>query len=209
MSVDAFEEEFAKVIVKAYVKAMDKEIMTGVDNNNECVGILTEAAKQDSRIPTGNIIEFTAKEMEDWKSWQTKLFAKIPLSMRGLKPEFAMTANTYEANIKTLVDDNNRPVYNETYNPVDGSEVSKFKGKDVVFVEEDILKNFNDAANVEYFGMFWVPEEAYAINSNLDFIVRDYFDEELNQYVMKALVINDGKILDPKYIYLLKKKITG
>lgn len=209
LSVDAFEEEFAKVIVKAYVKAMDKEIMTGVDNNNECVGILTEAAKNDSRIPTGNIIEFTAKEMEDWKSWQTKLFAKIPLSMRGLKPEFAMTANTYEANIKTLVDDNNRPVYNETYNPVDGSEVSKFKGKDVVFVEEDILKNFNDAANGEYFGMFWVPEEAYAINSNLDFIVRDYFDEELNQYVKKALVINDGKILDPKYIYLLKKKITG
>lgn len=209
LSVDAFEEEFAKVIVKVYVKAMDKEIMTGVDNNNECVGILTEAAKNDSRIPTGNIIEFTAKEMEDWKSWQTKLFAKIPLSMRGLKPEFAMTANTYEANIKTLVDDNNRPVYNETYNPVDGSEVSKFKGKDVVFVEEDILKNFNDAANGEYFGMFWVPEEAYAINSNLDFIVRDYFDEELNQYVKKALVINDGKILDPKYIYLLKKKITG
>ncbi len=209
LSVDAFEEEFAKVIVKAYVKAMNKEIMTGVDNNNECVGILTEAAKNDSRIPTGNIIEFTAKEMEDWKSWQTKLFAKIPLSMRGLKPEFAMTANTYEANIKTLVDDNNRPVYNETYNPVDGSEVSKFKGKDVVFVEEDILKNFNDAVNGEYFGMFWVPEEAYAINSNLDFIVRDYFDEELNQYVKKALVINDGKILDPKYIYLLKKKITG
>lgn len=210
LSVDAFEEEFAKVIIKAYVKAMDKEIMTGVDNNNECVGILTEANKvSGSRIPVANIIEFTAAEMADWKKWQEKLFAKIPLSMRGLKPEFAMTANTYEANIKTLKDDNNRPVYNETYNPVDGAEVSKFKGKDVVFVEEDILKNFNDAANGEYFGMYWVPEEAYGINTNMEFIVRDYFDEELNQYVKKALVINDGKILDPKYIYLLKKKITG
>lgn len=209
LSVDAFEEEFAKIIVKAYVQAMDKEIMTGVDNNNECVGILTEAAKADSRIPAGNIIEFTDKEMADWKSWQTKLFAKIPLSMRGLKPEFAMTANTYEANIKTLVDDNNRPVYNETFNPVDGSEISKFKGRDVAFVEEDILKNFNDAQNGEYFGMFWVPEEAYSINSNMEFIVRDYFDEELNQYVKKALVINDGKILDPKYIYLLKKKVSA
>lgn len=210
LSVPVFEQEFAKVIVKAYVRAMDKEIMTGVDANNECVGILTEANKSTgSRIPAANIIEFTADEMADWKSWQTKLFAKIPLSMRGLKPEFAMTANTYEANIKTLKDDNNRPVYNETYNPVDGAEICRFKGRDVVLVEEDILKNFDDASNGDFFGMYWVPEEAYAINSNMEFTVVDYFDQEKNQYVKKALVINDGKPLDTKYIYLLKKKVTG
>ena len=210
LSVPVFEQEFAKVIVKAYVRAMDKEIMTGDDTNNECIGILTEAKKSSgSRIPAANIIEFTAEEMADWKSWQTKLFAKIPLSMRGLKPEFAMTANTYEANIKTLKDDNNRPVYNETYNPVDGAEICRFKGRDVVLVEEDILKNFDDATNGDFFGMYWVPEEAYAINSNMEFTVVDYFDQEKNQYVKKALVINDGKILDPKYLYLLKKKVTG
>ena len=208
LSVAVFEEEFAKVIVKAYVKAMDKEIMNGEDSNNECVGILTEAKKTSgSRILASNIITFTAAEMADWKSWQTKLFAKIPLAMRGLNPEFAMTSNTYESNIKTLADDNNRPVYNETYNPVDGSEISKFKGKNVAFVEEDVLKNFNDAADGEFFGMYWVPEEAYAINSNMEFTVVDYFDHDKNQYVKKALVINDGKILDPKYIYLLKKSI--
>ncbi len=210
LSVPVFEQEFAKVIVKAYVRAMDKEIMTGDPANNEMEGILTEAAKGTSgRIPSANVIEFTEAEMADWKSWQTKLFAKIPLSMRGENPEFVMTANTYEANIKTLKDDNNRPVYNETYNPVDGAEVSKFKGKNVVFVEEDILKNFDDAANGDYFGMYWVAEEAYGINSNMEFTVIDYFDQELNQYVKKALVINDGKILDPKYLYLLKKKISG
>ena len=158
LSVAVFEEEFAKVIVKAYVKAMDKEIMIGEDSNNECVGILTEAKKTSgSRIPASNIISFTAAEMANWKTWQEKLFAKIPLAMRGLNPEFAMTANTYEANIKTLADDNNRPVYNETYNPVDGSEISKFKGKNVAFVEEDVLKNFNDAADGDFFGMYWVP----------------------------------------------------
>lgn len=209
LSVAVFEEKFAEVIVKAYVKAMDKEIMVGDPTNNEMCGILNNSTDGIQRIPEGNIITFTAAEMADWKSWQTKLFAKIPLSMRGLSPEFVMTANTYEANIKTLVDDNNRPVYNETYNPVDGSEVAKFKGKNVIFVEEDVLKNFNDALNNEYFGMYVVLDEAYAINTNLEFTVREYFDEELNQYVKKALVINDGKILDPKYIYLLKKSIVG
>lgn len=208
LSVQVFEQKFAEIIIKAYIQAMDKEIMTGKDENNECVGILTEANKTDSRISADNIITFTEAEMLDWKSWQTKLFAKIPLSMRGLNPEFAMTANTYEANIKTLKDDNNRPVYNETYNPIDGAEIAKFKGKNVAFVEEDILKNFNDAKDGEYFGMYWVPEEAYAINSNMEFTVVDYFDHETNQYVKKALVINDGKILDPKYIYLLKKSKT-
>lgn len=206
LSVAAFEAELAKVIVEAYVKAMDHEIMTGVSSNNQCEGILTEAAKSDSRIPASNIIEFTAADMANWEKWQKKLFAVIPLSMRSLSPEFVMTANTYESNIKTLKDSNNRPLYNETFNPVDGAEIAKFKGKNVVFVEDDILKNFDDASAGEYFGMYWVPEQAYAINTNLQFYVTRYFDHETNQYVDKALVINDGKILDPKYIYLLKKK---
>ncbi|MDY5110287.1 phage major capsid protein [Faecalicoccus sp.] len=208
LSVPAFEAELAKVIVQAYVKAMDHEIMLGNEESNEMQGILTEANKSGGRIPKANIIEFTAEEVADWKQWQKKLFAEIPLSMRGLRPEFVMTPGTWEANIKTLADDNNRPVYMETFNPVDGAEIARFKGRDVVFVEEDILKNFDDAATGEYFAMLWVPEEAYAINTNLEFSVTRYMDHEANQMVTKALVINDGKPLDTKYIYLLKKKVV-
>lgn len=206
LEVPVFESELAKVIVEAYVKNADTEIMLGDASQNQYAGILTEAKKvSGSRIPAENIITFSEADMKDWKAWQTKLFAKIPLSMRALNPQFVMTANTYEANIKTLADGNNRPVYNETYNPVDGTERATFKGKEVVFVEEDLLKNFNDAAENEFFGMYWVPEKAYAINSNMQFSVTRYFDHETNQWVDKALVIDDGKILDPKYLYLLKK----
>lgn len=215
LSVPAFEKEVAKVIIEAYVKAMDTEIMVGDPDDGEMTGILTELAKGNQgrfKDYTDHVIEFTPEDMADWTKWQEKLFAVIPLSMRGMKPQFAMTANTYEANIKTLHDDNNRPVYNETFNPVDGAERSTFKGKEVAFVEEDILANFNDADEGDFFGMYWVPEEAYAINSNLQFTMVKYFDQEKNEYVDKALVINDGKVLDAKYIYLLKKKdseITG
>lgn len=208
LSVPAFEAELAKVIVQAYVKAMDHEIMLGNEESNEMQGILTEANKSGGRIPKANIIEFTAEEVADWKQWQKKLFAEIPLSMRGLRPEFVMTPGTWEANIKTLADDNNRPVYMETFNPVDGAEIARFKGRDVVFVEEDILKNFDDATNGEYFAMLWVPEEAYAINTNMEFSVTRYMDHEANQMVTKAFVINDGKPLDTKFIYLLKKKVV-
>lgn len=206
LSVPVFERRFAEVVVETYLKAMDHEIMLGAAASGEMEGILTEADKvSGSRIDASHIIDFNANEMADWKSWQTKLFAEIPLSMRRERPEFVMTANTYEANIKTLADDENRPVYYETYNPVDGDMTARFKGREVVFVEEDILENFDDAADGEYFGMYWVPEMAYAINTNLEFSVVDYFDHETNQYVKKAIVINDGKILDPKYIWLLRK----
>lgn len=209
LSVPVFEQEFAKTIADAYVKAMDIEIMSGTEANNQCVGILTEAAAQNSRIPAGNIIEFTAAEAADWTEWQKKLFAKIPLAMRAENPEFAMTAATYESVIKTLADNQKRPIYAETFNPVDGTERATFKGKEVIFVENDSLKDFDTATNGQFFGMYWVPQKAYAINSNMEFTVVDYFDHETNQWVKKALVINDGKVLDGAYIYLLKKKVTA
>ena len=206
VTVEAFESEIIKALVEAYVKAMDEAILSG-DGVKQPLGILTEAAKGASgRIPTANIVEFTAEEMEDWKSWQKKLFAKIPLSMRKLAPEFVMTAETWESNIMTLEDTNGRPVYRETYNPETGADVCKFKGRTVNFIEEGGIKSFDTAAAGEYFAMLWVPEKAYLINSNMQFSYKKYFDENTNQTITKALVICDGKPLDAKHIYLLKKK---
>jgi HK97 family phage major capsid protein len=149
---------------------------------------------------------FTADEMTDWTSFQKKLFAKIPLAMRRERPEFWMTANTWEANIQTLQDSVGQPVAREIYNPVTGDMTCKFNGRDVILVEEGLgIVNFDDAAADDVFGLYIVPNKGYAINSNMEFHVKRYYDDEKNQWVDKALVINDGKVLDPKYIYLLKK----
>lgn len=205
VTVEAFEQEIVKALVEAYVKAMDEAILNG-DGVKQPEGIFVEAAKGAAgRIPTKNIITFTAEDMEDWKSWQKKVFAAIPLSMRALRPEFVMTPHTWEANIMTLEDTNGRPVYRETYNPVTGDAECKFNGRNVCLVEEGGIKSFEAATAGEYFGMMWVPEKAYAINSNMRFGYKKYFDEDTNQYVTKALVIVDGKVLDGKYIYLFKK----
>lgn len=204
VTVEAFEREIINALVEAYVKAMDEAILNG-NGTKQPEGILVEAAKSDSRIPKENIITFSAADMEDWKQWQKKLFAKIPLSMRKLRPEFVMTAETFESNIMTLEDTNGRPVYRETYNPVTGDESATFKGRDVIFVEEGGFKSFDTAATGEYFGMLWIPEKAYLLNSNMQFSYKKYYDEDANQYITKALVIVDGKVLDGKYIFLLKK----
>ena len=205
VTVDAFEREVINALVEAYVKAMDEAILNG-DGLKQPEGILVEAAKGGaSRIPAANVISFTAEEMEDWKTWQKKLFAKIPLSMRALRPEFVMTPETWESNIMTLEDTNGRPVYRETYNPETGDERATFKGRGVTFVEEGGIKSFDTASAGDVFAMMWVPERAYLINSNMQFSYKKYFDEATNQWITKALVITDGKVLDGKYIYLLKK----
>ena len=206
VSVDAFEKEIAKSIVEAYLKAMDEEILNGNDSANQCEGILTNVSK----IPAANVIEFTEDEMKDWTKINKKLFAKVPLAVRKEKPEFAVTVGTYEGNLKSLADNNNTPLAKEVYSIADGVETAMFNNKEVVFVEEGLgLANFDDAANGEYFGMYWVPSKAYGINTNLEFATKRYFDEEKNEWVNKAITINDGKILDSSYIYLLKKKVSG
>ena len=209
VTVDAFEKEIIGALVEAYVKAMDEAILNG-DGVKQPLGILTEAAKGASgRIPTANIITISAAELEDWKTFQKKFFAKIPLSMRKENFEMVMTAETWESNIVTLEDTNGRPVARETYNPETGAEVCKFKGRTVNLIEEGGIKSFDNAAAGEYFAMAWVPEKAYLINSNMQFSYKKYFDENTNQWITKALVICDGKPLDAKYIYLLKKGTTA
>ena len=208
LSVPVFEQEFAKVVVKTYIEAMDKEIINGVAASNQCEGILTEAKKSSgSRILAANIIEFTADEISDWTAWEKKLFANIPLSMENALSEFVMAKQTYVSNLVTMKDNNGQPIRKAGFDNTD--KQNKFNEYPINRVEKDIFKDFDSCANGEFFGMFWNPEEAYAINSNMEFTVVDYFDQESNQFVKKALVINDGKVLDPKYIYLFKKKVTA
>lgn len=205
VSVEVFEREIVNALVEAYVKAMDVAIMNG-SGSGQPEGILTEAAKaSNGRITAARIISISPKEMKDWTTFKKKLYAKIPLAMRALRPEFVMNAGTFESNLECLQDSNGQPVAREITNPVNGALTAKFDGREVVFVEADIFKAFDDASTNDYFGMYWVPEKGYAINTNLQFGYKKYFDEDTNQWITKALVIVDGKILDPKYIYLLKK----
>ncbi|WP_294731334.1 phage major capsid protein [uncultured Faecalibaculum sp.] len=197
LTVPAFETELAKVIAEAYVKAMDGEIVTGVPANGQLEGILTKTG-----IKT---IEINEDEMKDWKTFQKKIMAKIPLGMKNKPYEYIMSNGTFEGNIMTLADDNNRPVYTETINPVDGWVDARIKGHGVTLVEPELLPDFDTATAGKVFAVLWVPGEAYAINSNMQFSTVRYMDHDKNEEVTKALVINDGKVLRPDLIYQIKK----
>ena len=55
-------------------------------------------------------------------------------------------------------------------------------------VEPDVIGDFDDASNGDVVGVFWQPNE-YAINSNMQFGMKRYFDEETNEWVDKYIEV--------------------
>lgn len=202
VALSVFEQEIVRIMVEAYVEAMDKGIVNGT-GSGQMLGIL-----KDTRVTTqeGHTIEFTAAEFSDWEKWRKKLFAIIPLSKRG-QGEFIFTAGTVEADLLTMKDANNRPIFKEATELTvgDSNTSGRFYGREVTLVEPDIVADFDTASSGDVVGIYWVPND-YAINTNLAFGMKRYFDEDKNEWVNKGLTIVDGKILDPSGVYIIKKK---
>lgn len=202
VTLSMFEEEIVRIMVEAYVEAMDKGIMSGT-GNGQMLGIL-----KDTRVTnnTGHTVEFTAAEFSDWEKWRKKLFSIIPLSKRG-QGEFIFTTGTVEANLLTMKDANNRPIFKEAteLNVGESATSGRFYGREVTLVEPDIVADFETASSGDVVGLYWIPND-YAINTNLVFGMKRYFDEEKNEWVNKGLTIVDGKMLDVSGCYIIKKK---
>lgn len=197
-SLDVFETELTKIMVEAFLKAMDEAILNGT-GTNQPLGIL-----KDSRVT--NVVEFTAAEFAKWSEWRKKLFAAIPLAKRG-KGEFLFTNATLEANLMTMKDNNDRPLFKEAteINVQNDAIAGSFYGRPTQLVEPGAIKDFETAAAGDVVGVFWNPTD-YAINTNMEFGMKRYFDDDTNEYVNKAIVIVDGKILDASGCWIIKKK---
>lgn len=195
LTVPAFEAELAKVIAKAYVKAMDDEIMNGDPTKNQMKGIT-----KDTKVKA---IELNANDMKDWKSMFTKIMAKLPASMVSAPYEYVMSTGTFFSNYMTLANENNTPV--GQFVDYNGALNANINGHSATLCDNTLFPDFDAAEPGNVFGMLWIPNEAYVINTNMEFSVVRYFDHETNQEVTKALVVNDGGVLRPDLIYLLKK----
>ncbi len=205
LTVELFEKELVGALYKAYLKERDCVVLTG-DGNGKPTGILADVAGGLQRVPESHIIDFSEEEIADWTAWQKKLFAEIPIGMESERPEFAMAKQTYSGNLCTLKDNNNQPINKAGYDVSDNTH--KFNDYPVIRTEKDLFKPYDECSEDEFFGIFWVPELAYGINSNMAFGYKRYYDEDKNKWVNKGLVILDGKPLNTEYIFLLRKKNT-
>lgn len=199
LTIGEFEAAVAEVIAVAYAQAMDEAIVKGTGEGMP-LGIIN-----DERVT--NVITMTAAQLGNWQAWRKNFFAKLPLGYRG--GEFIMPVGTVDAYLSTMADANGRPLYREAtgleVNDGDAQYPSgRFYGREVSLVEPDIIADFDDAESGDVVAIFWQPGE-YAVNENFGFSMLRYFDQETNEYVDKALVVVDGKLLNPKGVWLIKK----
>ena len=199
LTLESFEARLAEVIAIAYLQAMDYGIVKG-NGNGQMLGILN-----DPRVT--NTITMTAADMGDWIKWRKNFFAKLPLGYRS--GEFIFPLSTVDAYLETMADANGNPIFRQAtgLEVNDGDALNpngRFFGRNIALVEEDILPDFDTANASDVIGIFWQPLE-YAINENFGFTMRRYFDEETNEWVDKALVVVDGKVLNPTGFYKIVK----
>ncbi len=202
VALDVFEREIVRIMLIAYLQAMDTGIVRGT-GNGQMLGILNDPRV----LATGNEITMTAAEINNWTAWRKKFFAKLPLGYRA--GEFIFNLSTVDAYLETMADANNNPIFRQAT----GLEVNdgdarnpngRFFGRDIALVEPDILPDYDSAQSGDVIGIFWQPME-YAINTNMQFGMRRWFDEDRNEWVNKMLTVVDGKVLNPRGIWLIKK----
>ena len=199
LTITDFETKVIELIAVAYVQSLDTAIVKGT-GSGQPLGILNDA-----RVT--NTVTLTAADMSNWQAWRKKFFAKLPLGYRD--GQFIFALSTVESYLETMADANNNPVFRQAtgleVNDGDARDPNgRFFGRRISLVEPDILPDFDTASANDVIGIFWQPEE-YAINENFGFTMRRYFDEETNEWVDKALVVVDGKVLNPTGFWLIKK----
>ena len=199
VTLSAFEAKLTEIIAIAYLEAMDYGIINGTGKGS-MLGILN-----DPRVT--NTITMTAAELNNWTKWRTKFFSKLPLGYRS--GSFIFPVSTVDEYLETMADSNNNPVFRQTADLVvnDGDAINpngRFFGREISLVEPDIIADFDSASAGDVIGIYWQPEE-YAINENFGFTMRRYFDDETNEWVDKALVVVDGKTVNPTGFYKILK----
>lgn len=201
VALDLFEREITQLILEKYVAEMDYVIMHGT-GVGQPTGILNDPRLLAKVAAGKNVITMTAADINDWTKWRKKLFAAIPLGSRTQQMEFIFPVSTVESYLLTMADANNNPIFRQA---ADLSEDgSRFFGRQVSFVEPNIIPDFDTASSGDVIGIYWKPTD-YAINTQLSFGMKRYYDEEKNEWVNKAITILDGKMLSLNNIWLIKK----
>lgn len=196
VGLESFENTVTDLIVEAMVAKMEESIVKGT-GTGQMLGVTVDA-----RVPATNKVTITAANFGKWDAWKKQVFAIMPIAYKA-KASFIMAAGTWEGYIDGMVDQNGQPIGRVNYGITDGIQ-ERFGGKEVIQVEDNIVTPYDDAAAGDVVAIF-MPLNDYCINSNMQLTMRRYFDEDKNEWVDKAILVADGKILDPNGVILVLK----
>ena len=191
-----FENTITDLIVEAMVMGMDLAIISG-DGNGKALGITA-----DPRVPVAQIVTLSSTDFAAWDGWKKKIFAKMPLKYKA-GAAFIMASGTFEGYVDGMTDANGQPIGRINYGITDGAQ-ERFGGKEVILVEDDVVAPYDDAA-VGAVVAVYCNLKNYGLNSNMQMTMYRYLDHDTNEWIDKAIMIVDGKLIDPNGVVIVKK----
>ncbi len=192
VTLDSFESTIANGITRAMVKGLEASMVAG-DGTGEMKGFTTES------IAAGRVASVTAAQIAKYETWAS-IVAKVPQAYRA-GSTLIMTQTDWDTYIVGMTDANGQPIVRTTIG-IDGYPVERLLGLPVILVEANI-DTFAAAANTDVIGAI-VRLEDYVINTNLQMTMKKYFDESTDEWIHKATMIADGKMVDTNGMVLIK-----
>ena len=191
-----FETTIIDLIVEAMITGMDKGVISGT-GSGQMLGITL-----DTRVPAAQIVTLASGDFIEWEQWKKQVFAKMPLAYKA-GATFLMASGTFEGYIDGMVDANGQPIGRVNYGITEGAQ-ERFGGKEVIEVEDDVITPYDDATTGEVVAIYCNLKN-YGLNSNMQMTMFRYFDHDTNEWIDKAILICDGKLIDPNGVVIIKK----
>ena len=191
-TLEIFEDSLVEAIKEAMVVALEQSILSG-DGDKKPLGIINH---EDVKT-----VEITEDEISTYRGW-IKAKKQVPARYKK-RINFIINDSDFTNYIEGMVDLNGQPVGRVNYG-VNGEETTKILGKEAILVENDYLPSFDDAEIGDVFGVI-VDLTDYIFNSNMQMVIKRYFDEDTDEWITKATLIGDGKMSSKQSIVLLKK----
>ena len=196
MALSAFEATFVQNVVKAMTKAIEEAIIKG-DGNGKPTGILNETPEE------GQVI--TLKKAD-------KLTYKVLTDAEGAVPEeceasakWCMSKRTFMQFIG-MTDANGQPIARVNYG-LNGVPERTLLGREVVLAST-YLPTYADTVEAETTFAFIFDFSDYTLNTIYDMGIQSKQDWDTEDYLTKAVMSVDGKVVDKTSLVVLTKTVA-
>ena len=200
-SLAAFEAKIVENNAIKILRAIERAVIAGDgDASGQPKGIIN------SDVQDGQTVKGTMTDYSSFPFWASVL-AKVPLAYSS-SVEWCFNKADYITYIQGMVDENGQPVARTNYGIHGAIDGAVFLGRNVIFVEDYGLGNFNTTEEDSAVG-FLVDFSTYWFNSNMAMRYRKYFDEDTDAYYHKSTLLGDGKLTENYSLVLITKSMNS
>lgn len=199
MAISAFEAAFVRQVTEAMVKALEDAIINGAYASDGTTlvgpkGILSETVVSGQNVDVAANAGLTYQTLVDAE-------AKLPMAYEDGAVWF-MTKKTFMAFIG-MVDDNGQPIARINYG-IGGKPERTLLGRNVVLNE--YMDSYASTVTNDTVVAFLFNPKDYVLNTNYNMGIQRKQDWDTEDYLTKAVMAVDGKVVDKNSLVTVTKK---